>query len=119
MTPDPVVEVATPRRLGPLIRRLSRVRRGNAGLRRAGRAGELATSIRPADRWAWLREVVLPEPRLAPAGLVYAAVTMIAAGLARVLRLAGQAPAAAADAQDAWKAVAETLVADIAAVLRA
>jgi len=80
---DVVVEVATPRRLGPLIRRLSRVRRGNAGLRRAGRAGELATSIRPADRWAWLREVVLPEPRLAPAGLVYAAVTMIAAGLAR------------------------------------
>jgi hypothetical protein len=77
------VEVATPQRIGQLIRRLSRVRRGNAALRQAARGGAIGRTIRPADHWAWLRDVVLPEPRLAPAGVVYAAITVIAAGLAR------------------------------------
>lgn len=86
---DVTVEVGTPRRTGQLIRRLSRVRRGNATLRQSGYAGALGTAVRPADRWAWLRDVVLPEPRLAPAGVVYAAVTMIAAGLARYQRDGG------------------------------
>lgn len=80
---DVTVEVATPQRLGQLIRRLSRVRRGNAALRQAARGGAIGRTIRPADHWAWLRDVVLPEPRLAPAGVVYAAITVIAAGLAR------------------------------------
>ena len=80
---DVTVEVATPRRLGQLIRRLSRVRRGNAALRQAAGGGSIGRTIRPADHWAWLRDVVLPEPRLAPAGVVYAAITVIAAGLAR------------------------------------
>lgn len=80
---DAVVEVATPLRTGQLIRRLSRVRRGNSDLRQSGRDDQLELSVRAADRWAWLREVVLPEPRLAPAGAVYAAVTVIAAVLAR------------------------------------
>ncbi|MFC7621380.1 glycosyltransferase [Microlunatus sp. GCM10028923] len=80
---DTTVEVATPQRTGQLINRLSRVRRGNTDLRRAGSDDQLPVSVRPADRWAWLRDVVLPEPRLAPAGAVYAAVTVIAAVLAR------------------------------------
>ncbi len=80
---DVTVEVATPRRLGQLIRRLTRVRRGNTALRLADRGGMIGRTVRPADHWAWLRDVVLPEPRLAPAGVVYAAITVIAAGLAR------------------------------------
>ena len=39
--------------------------------------------VRAADRWAWLREVVLPDPRLIPAALPYLSITLIASLLAR------------------------------------
>jgi glycosyltransferase involved in cell wall biosynthesis len=67
--------VATPRRTGDLLRRLIRVRAGNAALRATGR------HVRRARRASWLVHVVLPRPWLLPAGLCYAALTL-AAGLA-------------------------------------
>jgi len=39
--------------------------------------------VRPADRWTWLRDVVVPRPWLAPAGVVYAVVTLLAEHRAR------------------------------------
>jgi glycosyltransferase involved in cell wall biosynthesis len=69
--------VATPRRTGDLVRRLTRVRRGNAVLRTSGQ------QIRRADRGAWLREVVLPRPWLAPAAVCYVGITLLAALAAR------------------------------------
>jgi glycosyltransferase involved in cell wall biosynthesis len=65
--------VATPRRTADLIRRLVRVRAGNATMRAAG-----GSAVRPARRSSWLKDVVLPRPWLAPAGLFYAAITLIA-----------------------------------------
>ncbi|WP_037365178.1 glycosyltransferase [Nakamurella lactea] len=75
--------VAAPLRTRDLVRRLVRVRRGNAAMRAAGRSGEVAVDVRHADRWAWLREVVLPQPWLAPAAVVYVGITALAAVLAR------------------------------------
>lgn len=75
--------VATPLRTRDLVRRLVRVRRGNAALR-AGRptpAGE--AGVRSADRASWFRDVVVPRPWLAPAAVVYVAITLLAALLAR------------------------------------
>jgi len=69
--------IATPRRTRDLIRRLARVRSGNASIRRA------SSSVRPAARSSWLRDVVLRRPWLAPAGACYAAITLIAASQAR------------------------------------
>ncbi|MQW74790.1 glycosyltransferase [Nocardioides sp. dk4132] len=74
--------VETPWRTADLRRRLARVRRGNAALRAGGGAGAAGT-VRGADRWSWLRDVVLPRPWLAPAGLAYAALTAQAALEAR------------------------------------
>lgn len=82
--PGVIVVVATPLRTAQLIRRLVRVRRGNAAMRRAGALGEVAASVRPARRLAWLTEVVAPRPWLLPAGLVYAAITSYAALGARL-----------------------------------
>jgi glycosyltransferase involved in cell wall biosynthesis len=65
--------VATPRRTDDLIRRLVRVRAGNAAMRAAG-----ASTVRSSRRSSWLRDVVLPRPWLAPAGVFYAAITLIA-----------------------------------------
>ena len=83
----PVVEVATvvetPLTTKDLVRRLVRVRRGNAAMRAAGRAGEVGAPIRDADRWSWLRDVVVPNPRLAPAGVAYFGISVWAALLAR------------------------------------
>ncbi len=79
----PAVEVVveTPFTTTALLRRLVRVRRGNAAMRAAQ---EVPTSaVRPADRLSWLRDVVLPNPRLAPAGIVYAALSLWAAVAAR------------------------------------
>jgi hypothetical protein len=39
--------------------------------------------VRSTDRWAWLREVVLPDPRLIPAAVPYVSITLIAGLLAR------------------------------------
>jgi glycosyltransferase involved in cell wall biosynthesis len=65
-------KVATPRRTADLIRRLVRVRAGNAAMRAAG------TAARPSRRSSWLWDVVLRRPWLAPAGVFYAAITLIA-----------------------------------------
>lgn len=70
--------VATPRRTADLLRRLRRVRTGNAALRTA------SSGTRRSDTWSWLRDVVLPNPRLAPAGLIYVALTVLAAVQAKL-----------------------------------
>jgi glycosyltransferase involved in cell wall biosynthesis len=75
------VVVQAPYRTQDLLARLVRVRRGNAQMRAA--ADELTFSVRPSDKWAWLRDVVFPEPRLAPATVPYLAITLAAAVLAR------------------------------------
>jgi glycosyltransferase involved in cell wall biosynthesis len=87
----PAVEVVVqaPLRTGDLLRRLVRVRRANAAMRTAGRDGSVPVRVRDADRWAWLRSVVLPRPWLLPAGLVYGALTAVAAALARQTPPAG------------------------------
>jgi glycosyltransferase involved in cell wall biosynthesis len=71
--------VATPRRTRDLVRRLVRVRAGNAALR----AGPAPDGVRPAHRLSWLRDVVAPRPWLVPAGVCYAAIMTIAAVTAR------------------------------------
>ena len=63
------VVVGAPRRTADLVRRLARVRRGNTAMRQAGRDGTVPVQVRTADRLAWLRAVVLPQPHLAPAGV--------------------------------------------------
>jgi glycosyltransferase involved in cell wall biosynthesis len=74
-----------------LLRRLVRVRRGNSEMRAAASAGLLDARVRPADRWAWLRDVVIPNPRLLPATIPYLSITMLAALLARRGATAGKA----------------------------
>jgi glycosyltransferase involved in cell wall biosynthesis len=74
--------VATPRRTRDLVRRLVRVRRGNAALRARARPTS-GPGVRGADRTSWLRDVVLRRPWLAPAATVYVAITLYAALLAR------------------------------------
>jgi glycosyltransferase involved in cell wall biosynthesis len=69
--------IATPRRTRDLVRRLARVRSGNAAIRGT------SAGVRPAARSSWLRDVVLPRPWLAPAGICYAAITVVAAVKAR------------------------------------
>jgi glycosyltransferase involved in cell wall biosynthesis len=76
------VLVATPWRTADLIRRLVRVRRGNAAMREAGSKGTVPGNVRGADRLAWLRSVVLRNPKLAPASVVYVVITGVAAVLA-------------------------------------
>jgi glycosyltransferase involved in cell wall biosynthesis len=76
------VLVATPRHTWDLIRRLVRVRRGNTAMRQAGREGTVPASVREADRLAWFRSVVLPQPKLAPAAVVYVLISGFAAVLA-------------------------------------
>lgn len=75
------VVLTTPFTSRDLIRRLVRVRRGNTEMRAA--AERIDAQVRPADRWAWLRDVVLPNPRLIPATVPYVAITLIAGLLAR------------------------------------
>lgn len=75
--------VAAPRRTRDLFRRLVRVRRGNAAMRAAGKAGRVDASVRPANRSAWFTSVVKPQPRLAPAAVIYVGISALAAVLAR------------------------------------
>lgn len=77
------IEVETPARTGELLRRLERVRRGNAAMRQAGSRHEVDATIRSADRWSWLRDVVAGQPRLWPAGAVYGLMTVYASAAAR------------------------------------
>jgi glycosyltransferase involved in cell wall biosynthesis len=71
--------IGTPTRTRDLIRRLARVRAGNAKMRAAAAAGEVPSPVRDADRTSWLRDVVLSRPSLAPAAICYVAITVIAA----------------------------------------
>jgi glycosyltransferase involved in cell wall biosynthesis len=75
--PQVAASVATPLRTRDLVRRLARVRAGNATLRGT------AASVRPASRLSWLRDVVLRRPWLAPAAVCYVSLTLTAALLAR------------------------------------
>jgi glycosyltransferase involved in cell wall biosynthesis len=69
---EATANVATPLRTRHLLRRLGRLRAGNAMLRTTGDAI-------PASRHAsWLVDVVLPRPWLLPAGACYAVLTLIA-----------------------------------------
>ena len=77
------VSIAAPWRTSELVRRLARVRRANAEMRAVGSEGKVTTSVRSADRLAWLRTVVLPNPQLAPVGVVYATISVLVALLAR------------------------------------
>ena len=74
--------VAAPRRTAALVRRLVRVRRGNAGLR--AQAAAAGARVRGAARTSWLRDVALRDPVLLPAAACYAGITLLAAGLARL-----------------------------------
>jgi glycosyltransferase involved in cell wall biosynthesis len=70
-----------------LLRRIIRVRRGNIQLRQSeltiSMADQPTPHVRRSDTWSWLRDVVVPHPTLAPAGIVYAALTLIAEWQAR------------------------------------
>jgi len=88
---DVEVTVEAPRTSRDLIRRLVRVRRGNAQLRAAVARGDLEMPVRPTDRWAWLRDVVVRRPWLVFAAAPYVAITVIAALRAR------RAPSSAAE----------------------
>lgn len=77
------VVVEAPYTTRDLLARLVRVRRGNTEMRAAAASGEIEVVVRPSDRWAWLREVVLPEPRLALAAIPYLALTLSAGLIAR------------------------------------
>ncbi|SCG59266.1 Glycosyltransferase involved in cell wall bisynthesis [Micromonospora echinaurantiaca] len=79
-----LARLATPRRTGDLVRRLVRVRAGNAELRAAAARGAVATvAVRRTARSSWLRDVVLPRPWLAPAAACYVGITLVAALRAR------------------------------------
>lgn len=77
------VWVETPRRGTDLLRRLVRVRRGNAALRAASLSGDVPGAVRPARRLSWLVDVALPRPWLWPSAVVYAGFTVVAGLRAR------------------------------------
>lgn len=81
--PDVVIAVEAPYTTRDLLRRLVRVRRGNAEMRAAAATGEIQEQVRPTDNWAWLTRVVAREPRLASAAVPYVCLTIAAALLAR------------------------------------
>ncbi|MDL5352380.1 glycosyltransferase [Microbacterium sp. zg-YB36] len=81
--PDVEVVVEAPRDARSLVRRLIRVRRGNAQMRTAAVLDQVHATVRRSDRWSWLRDVVVAEPRLLPAGIVYCSITLLASLLAR------------------------------------
>jgi glycosyltransferase involved in cell wall biosynthesis len=81
VTPDAEIVVDAPF-TGDLLRRLVRVRRGNAQLRAAAAAGTVEAEVRPSQRWAWLR-VTVGHPSLWASAVTYAVITVIAGGRAR------------------------------------
>lgn len=83
VVPEVEVVVQAPHTTRDLLARLVRVRRGNAELRAVGGEVSAGTSPRTGDNWAWLRSVVLPNPRLAPAAVAYVLITVAASVLAR------------------------------------
>lgn len=77
------VLVEAPFGVRDLVRRLVRVRRGNSELQAAAADGDVAATVRASDKWAWLRDVVVPHPRLAPAAVPYVLITVYAGVLSR------------------------------------
>ncbi|MEJ1921976.1 glycosyltransferase [Microbacterium sp. KHB019] len=84
--PEVEAVVEAPWTTADLLNRLVRVRRGNTQMRRATASHEVSGSVRSSDRWSWLRDVVLKDLSLAPAGVAYAAITVIAGLRARRAR---------------------------------
>ncbi|WP_426184793.1 glycosyltransferase [Microbacterium sp. TWP3-1-2b2] len=80
------VVVEAPRTTRDLVKRLVRVRRGNAEMRRAAAVGAASTVVRSSDRWSWLRDVVLRHPQLAPDAFAFVSITMLAGYRARRAR---------------------------------
>jgi glycosyltransferase involved in cell wall biosynthesis len=74
------VVVQAPFTTRALLNRLVRVRRGNTQLRAASAS---VAPVRASDKWAWFRDVVVPEPRLIFPAIPYVALTVIAALMAR------------------------------------
>jgi glycosyltransferase involved in cell wall biosynthesis len=77
------VLVEAPYTTKDLLNRLVRVRRGNVQMRAASAAGDLGIDVRSSDKWAWLRDVVAPNPQLAFAAIPYVVITVLASRLAR------------------------------------
>jgi len=80
---DVEVVVEAPHTTRALVNRLVRVRRGNAEMRSASATGEVEVAIRASDKWAWLRDVVVPHPHLVFAAVPYLVITVTAALRAR------------------------------------
>jgi glycosyltransferase involved in cell wall biosynthesis len=82
--------VMAPRSARDLLRRLVRVRRGNASLRAAVAAAARQDGVPPTlrvrgpARSSWLRDVTRSDPALIPAAACYVAITVTAAMLARL-----------------------------------
>ncbi|GAA1806911.1 hypothetical protein GCM10009682_31080 [Luedemannella flava] len=81
---DVPVRVPAPRSANDLVNRLARAREGNEQFQAWARAeGEpqqlLADPVKGSSSTSWLRDVVLPAPRLWPAAVCYVAMTALAA----------------------------------------
>jgi glycosyltransferase involved in cell wall biosynthesis len=79
---EAAVRVVAPATLSELVRRVSRSRAGNDEFRLWARETpevRLADPVKGASATSWLRHVVLPVPRLWPAGAVYVAVALLVA----------------------------------------
>ena len=84
--------IAAPRRTRDLLRRLVRIRRGNASMRAAlAASGDIRDTGRRGARTSWLRDVALRDPALIPAAACYAAITITAAIIARFPQRPGAA----------------------------
>jgi glycosyltransferase involved in cell wall biosynthesis len=77
------VLVEVPYTTALLIKRLVRVRRGNAEVRAATSSGEVTGNARASSQSSWLRDVVLRDPRLVFAAIPFVVITLTAAVLAR------------------------------------
>lgn len=75
VVPEVEVQVLAPVTTRALLARLERVRRGNLQLRRAA---ETQGAVRPSRPFSWFGDVVLSRPWLAPAAVVYAALSLTA-----------------------------------------
>ena len=79
---DAPVRVVAPATLSELVRRVSRSRAGNDQFWQWARDTpevQLADPVPGASATSWLRDVVLPAPRLWPAGVVYVYVAVVVA----------------------------------------
>jgi glycosyltransferase involved in cell wall biosynthesis len=80
---DVEVVVQAPWTTRALVNRLTRVRRGNTEMRHAAAEHDVEAAVRNSDRWSWLRDVVLPDPRLLPDAAAYVVITLLAGYRAR------------------------------------